>query len=304
MSSFVLAHLSDPHLAPLPTPNPLELLGKRLTGFINWHYNRRHVHRADVLESIVHDLKEHAPDHIAVTGDLINLSLAGEFAPARLWLERLGGPQDVTVVPGNHDTYVWSKARHPQRYWAEYMRGDADGRAASSEPPDFPFVRRRGPAALIGVTSAVPTPPFRATGRVGEAQLARVAALLDDFGRVGVFRIVLIHHPPLTRPEWRDRRLVDGEAFIGMLKQHGAELVLHGHEHLDIVRWFETPRGRVPAIGVPSASEGPGGKHDAAAYNLYAIDGGPGAWRCEVIVRGVDSDGVVTDRNRGVLFGP
>ena len=111
---FVLAHLSDPHLAPLPTPHPLELAGKRLSGFINWQYNRRHFHLVGVLDRIVADLKAQSPDHIAVTGDLINLSLAGEYAPARAWLERLGQPQQVTVVPGNHDTYVRSKAQHPQ----------------------------------------------------------------------------------------------------------------------------------------------------------------------------------------------
>jgi 3',5'-cyclic AMP phosphodiesterase CpdA len=315
MSTFVLAHLSDPHLAPLPTPNPFELVGKRLTGFINWHCNRRYIHRADVLARIVDDLKAQAPDHITVTGDLVNLSLAAEFPLARSWLERLGAPQDVTVVPGNHDAYVRSKARHPQRHWAEYMRGDPGDdpgngpgdRPAASETPefpfDFPFVRRRGPAALIGVTTAVPTLPFRATGRVGEAQLARLAVLLDELERAGAFRIVLIHHPPVTRPEWSDRRLVDGEAFIALIKRHGAELVLHGHEHIDMVRWLETRERPVPAIGVPSASGVADGESDAAAYNLYAIAGGLRAWRCEMTVRGIDGDGRIVERRRCALLG-
>jgi 3',5'-cyclic AMP phosphodiesterase CpdA len=308
MSTFVLAHLSDPHLAPLPTPNPFELVGKRLTGFVNWHWRRRNVHRPDVLDRIVADLKARAPDHIAVTGDLVNLSLAAEFPLARSWLEHLGPPQDVTVVPGNHDTYVWSKARHPQRHWAEYMRGDPGGlgdlgdRPAATEDPDFPFVRRRGPVALIGMTTAVPTPPFRATGRVGKPQLARLALLLDELARAGAFRIVLIHHAPVTRPQWRDRRLIDGEDFIGVLKRHGAELVLHGHEHLDLVRWFETPLRPVPAVGVPSASWAGGGNYDAAAYNLYAIAGAPGGWRCEMVVRGLAGDGRITERKRCMLL--
>ena len=42
----------------------------------------------------------------------------------------------------------------------------------------FPFVRRRGPLALIGLSTAVPTPPFMATGRLGEAQLARLGETL------------------------------------------------------------------------------------------------------------------------------
>jgi len=299
MPSFVLAHLSDPHLAPLPTPHLFELAGKRIGGFVNWQRRRRHFHLTAVLDRIVADLKSQATDHIAVTGDLINLSLAAEFAPARAFLERLGRPPDVTVVPGNHDTYVWSKRRHPQLHWADYMRDDA---LSADATPQFPFVRRRGPIVLIGVTTAVPTLPFRATGRLGTAQLSRLAALLDE--HAGKFRVVLIHHPPRTKPEWGDRRLTDGEAFIAILKQHGAELVLHGHEHLDMVRWFETPQHQVAAVGVPSASGTIGWKYDAAAYNLYAIEGDAGCWRCEMIVRGLNRDGTrIVERKRAVLLG-
>src|SRR4029453_7098789 len=107
MTSFVLAHLSDPHLAPLPTPTPFELMGKRIGGFVNWQKRGRDFHRADVLKRIVADLKSQAVDHIAVTGDLINLSLAAEFAPARAFLERLGLPRDPTVVPAHPHTHWW-----------------------------------------------------------------------------------------------------------------------------------------------------------------------------------------------------
>jgi len=247
MPTFVLAHLSDPHLAPLPTPSPFELMGKRIGGFINWQKRRRHFHLAPVLDHIVTDLKSQSVDHIAVTGDLVNLSLPAEFPQAYAFLQRLGPPHDVTVVPGNHDTYVWSKRRHPERHWADYMRGDA---TPADTVPQFPFVRRRGSVVLIGISTAVPTLALRATGRLGAAQLGRLAALLDE--HAGTFRVVLIHHPPQTKPEWRDRRLIDGDAFIAVLRQHGAELVLHGHEHLDLVRWFDTPQGKVAAVGVPS----------------------------------------------------
>ncbi len=87
---FVLAHLSDPHLAPLPKPRWPELVGKRVTGYLNWRRRRQLIHRADVLARIIADLKSQWPDHIAVTGDLVNIALAGEYAPARGWLESLG----------------------------------------------------------------------------------------------------------------------------------------------------------------------------------------------------------------------
>src|SRR5262249_12870754 len=171
------------------------------------------------------------------------------------------------------------------------MRGDPPNAAVA-----FPFVRRRGPAALIGLTTAVPTPPFRATGWLGDQQLAQLATQLDALN--SLFRVVLIHHPPVTRPQWQDRPL------IAVLKRHGAELVLHGHEHLDMVRWFETPQGRVPAVGVPSASGTVGEKYDAAAYNLYSITGSAGAWRCEMVARGLSPDGdCIVERRRALLAG-
>src|SRR5687767_196313 len=138
---FVLAHLSDPHLGPLPKLNPLELLSKRGLGYLNWLRKRRLIHRPEVLAVLVADLKARAANHIAVTGDLINLSLSNEFAPARGWLDRLGKPSDVTLVPGNHDAYVRAAAAYARRDWGDYMQGDA-GDA-------FPFVRRRGPLALV-----------------------------------------------------------------------------------------------------------------------------------------------------------
>ena len=281
---FLLAHLSDPHLAPLPKPHWRELVGKRATGYLNWQRKRRLIHRADVLARIVADLKAQAADHVAATGDLVNISLANEYAPARAFLEALGSPRDVTLVPGNHDAYVRSAAQFPRRDWDDYMRGD-DG---SSE---FPFLRRRGPLALIGVSSAVPTPPFMATGRLGDAQLARIAELLDCCGGERLFRVVLIHHPPLSKPGRRFKRLVDGASFRAVLARHGAELVIHGHDHERALIHLDGPKRRIPVVGVPSASEAPPGEHDPAGYNLYRIEDGGSGWRCVAIARGLSHDG-------------
>ena len=58
---FVLAHLSDVHLAPLPVPSPPELLSKRGLGYLNWLRKRRRIHRAEMLAKIVADLKARTP---------------------------------------------------------------------------------------------------------------------------------------------------------------------------------------------------------------------------------------------------
>ncbi len=290
MTTYVLAHLSDPHLGPLPRPRLVELVGKRAIGYLNWWRKRGRIHRGEVLQRIVSDLKAQVYDHIAVTGDLVNISLPGEYAPALAWLESLGSAHDVTLVPGNHDAYVWAAARFPETRWSRYLSGDDAGKTQATSEPVFPFLRRRGPLALIGLSSAVPTGPLMASGELGSDQIARCAELLDRCRGEDLFRVVLIHHPPVSAPRHHLRRLVDSAAFCEMLARHGAELILHGHAHAHLVRYLDGPQRRVPVVGVPSASERPPGEHDPAAYNLYRIARDGGGWRCEVISRGLPRD--------------
>ena len=289
---FVLAHLSDPHLAPLPVPRPLDLISKRGLGYINWLRKRRDIHRAEVLAALVADVKARAPDHIAVTGDLVNLSLPEEFARASVWLAQLGDPASVTVVPGNHDAYVRSAKRLAEREWAEHMRGD--------NGESFPFVRRRGPVALIGLSTSLPTLPLAATGRLHGDQLTRLAEILARLKREQAFRAVLIHHPPFAGANYF-RRLTNAGALREVLHQHGAELVLHGHHHEASLHWLPGPQVRIPVVGVPSASGAPGHHDDPAGYNLYEIEGAWGAWRCTMIARGWRGDGL-TEISRQPLF--
>ena len=284
---FTLAHLSDLHLSPLPRPRLSELMNKRITGYINWLRKRRFLHDRAVLETLIEDLKDQAPDHIAITGDIANIALEEEFVRGRNWLQHLDSFKSVSFVPGNHDAYV----RHAVRYapqWAPWMTGD-DGLVG------FPYVRRRGPIALIGLSTAIATPPFMATGRLGEAQIKALGPLLDKLKTEGLFRVILIHHPPVTKAA-EHKRLLDAWALVETIAAHGAELLLHGHDHLHMLNWLRGPAGtRVPAVGVPSASAAPGLSHDAAAYNLYRVDGAPGAWRCEMVSRGFADGGRIVE---------
>jgi 3',5'-cyclic AMP phosphodiesterase CpdA len=286
---FVLAHLSDPHMA--LQPRLTQLLGKRGLGFINWHRKRKHIHRRDILDDITRDLKAQPADHIAVTGDL---SLPVEYARARAWLETIGSPNNVTVIPGNHDVYIRQVEDAPAEYWGDYMTGD-DGLHR------FPFLRRRNGAALIALSSGVATGPFMATGRLGERQLARLAELLDQTR--DAFRIVLIHHPPLSPPQRHLRRLIDAPSFRGVLADKGAELLLHGHDHQRALIWLEGPGKKIPAIGVPSASaKAPHGEEDGAGYHLFNIDGTVGNWRCEMIARQRNADGTIGETERRTIY--
>jgi hypothetical protein len=100
------------------------------------------------------------------------------------------------------------------------------------------------------------------------------------------------------------KRLIDGPVFRAMLAEHGAELVLHGHNHEQQLIWLDGPNGRIPAVGVPSASAIISTHDEPAAYNLYRIAGEPGAWTCEAVTRGLRAghDGV-TELKRQRLIG-
>ncbi len=282
MATFTLAHLSDPHLPPMPAARFRELAGKRALGYLNWTRNRHKVHRRDVLDALVSDMQAQAPDQIAVTGDLVNLALEAEFAPSRAWLESVGAADHVTVIPGNHDAYVRATQHRFAEAWGDYLRSD--------QPPDgdvtFPLLRRRGPLALISASSAVPTPPLMATGWLGRSQLDALEPMLAELAAEQAFRVLLIHHP--LRSDSRIKRLTDSEALLALLKRHGVDLVLHGHDHVHSTIWIDGPRGKIPVIGVPSASAVAHGRYPAAAYNLFSIEREGAAWRCEQTVRGVD----------------
>jgi 3',5'-cyclic AMP phosphodiesterase CpdA len=284
---FVLAHISDPHLGPLPRPRIADLAGKRALGYINWRRKRRVRHRPEILDRLIADLKSTRPDHIALTGDLVNLALRAEFPAAREWLSRIGSPTDVTVVPGNHDAYMRDAVAYPIDHWGDYMRADGPGLAAPADrPPNYPFVRCRGRIALVGLSTAVPTAPFLATGRLGGEQLMRLADILTHLGHQGLFRVVLLHHPPITEARHRLKGLIDAGGLLRVLGEHGAELVLHGHIHVHSLCWLEGPVGPIPAVGVPSASASVEMSEEPAAYNLYCIEPHSGGWRCEAIRRG------------------
>lgn len=285
-NTLVLAHLTDPHL-PLGRPSLLQLLSKRGLSYANWLRSRQNLHRPEITARIVADLKAADPDFIAMTGDLVNFSLEQEFAAGAEWLSALGTPERVGVVPGNHEAMVPGFSDRMTRHWSGYVRGD-DGR------PGFPWLRRRGGVALIGLSSAAATLPFMATGTIGDAQLAAVAGLLAETAREGLCRVILIHHPPtpITR---RRKSLTDRAALCRVIAAEGAELVLHGHTHRADLSWIDTAAGRIPVIGAPASGMRPGSGHDEGAWRRLEISRHAVGWRLFLRERRVGVDGSVTD---------
>jgi 3',5'-cyclic AMP phosphodiesterase CpdA len=170
-------------------------------------------------------------------------------------------------VPGNHDAYVAVPHERSWALWREYMASDG-----GPERDEFPALRVRGPLALVGVCSAVTTPPFFATGAIGSAQLARLEDALTRLGEGPLCRVVLLHHPVTEGAVSARRALRDAAALRAVLARAGAELVLHGHGHRSMRGSVEGPRGPIPVVGVRSSSDVGHRPDKRAQYHLYEIE--------------------------------
>ncbi|MCQ8278615.1 metallophosphoesterase [Acetobacteraceae bacterium KSS8] len=249
---FRLAHLSDPHLPFDPVGDGLgekRLTIKQRMALQSWRRKRRHISTLSPDRALRDDLAAFGSDHVAVTGDLVNLGTTIEYRRARSWLERIGPADAVSVAPGNHDATARGTLADGFAQWQPFMSGDAPAPTGAV----FPFLRVRGPVAIVALCSAIPTRPGSAAGRLGHRQIARAAALLEEASRRGLFRIVLIHHPPFLGPGGPRKALRDRGPLRRMLGRTGAELVLHGHHHRASLAHLQGPAGPIPVFGVPAA---------------------------------------------------
>ena len=298
-----LAHLTDLHL-PIPSrPAMNELLNKRALGYLSWTRNRRHRHRLEALEAIVADCRRQAPDFIAISGDLVNISLESEFSAGVQWLKKNFAPCSAAFTPGNHDAYVRLAWAEGAGRLADFMEGERMGEAdrAPRDESDFPFVRRIGEIGHIFVNSSPPTAPGLATGRIGGAQRDRLRRELERLRAEGSCRVLILHHPVTDDAAPRRKALDDRRDLRALLSETGVELVLHGHTHRSVWAEIDTVEGPRPVVGGASASHPQAhGKYRPARYNLFTINReSAGEWAIDVEVRELDpADGAVKTAER------
>ncbi|HKR89687.1 MAG TPA: metallophosphoesterase [Phenylobacterium sp.] len=283
---FRLAHISDLHLTP-PPARGIELEPKRWLSRFAWRRKRRR-HSQEALATLVADLKAQRPDHIVITGDLTNFATSQELRAARVWLESLAPADQVTVSPGNHDALAGAGGHERFAPWAPWL-GDAD-------EAEFPQVRVRGPVALVNLCSATPTALHLAQGVLDAAQLQRLPQLLRRLRGEGLFRVLLIHHPPSVGVVSRRKALRQAPELAEILCAEGCELVLHGHAHEASMSTLAGPQGLIPVLGVPPAS-GSGAHGETARWHEVEIEAGE-EWRVRVTARGLGADGRMAELGR------
>jgi 3',5'-cyclic AMP phosphodiesterase CpdA len=283
-----------------------DLFSKRIFGYLRWKLHRSAEHGSGILAALQQDLALTKPDHIAVTGDLTHLSLPAEFIKARQWLQSIGPPDQVTVIPGNHDAYVKNGWRQGWAGWSAYMLGDESSNdvdeVARHPESIFPSLRVRGPMALIGVCTARPSALHLAVGTVGPAQLQKLETVLAEASKAQRYRVLLIHHPPAPGAvSWR-KRLTDADALQSLIARRGAELILHGHAHRVLQNYLKTPSDRAPVMGAPAVSAIGRTPDRRARYYIYRITPDTKGWDVDLTVRiySIDRHCFITEREQRI----
>jgi 3',5'-cyclic AMP phosphodiesterase CpdA len=274
-----IAHFSDLHVLALDGVEAHRFLNKRFTGWVNLRVKRGHKHRVAHVQACAREITKAKVDHVVITGDLTNLALEQEFVAVRDLLERHLGlrPDQISAVPGNHDLYTRGAMRDRRftKYFHDYVASDLPELCANIPLGRFPFVKLRGPVAIIGLSSAVPRPPLMASGELGKPQLAALARILAHEEVKKRTPVILLHHPihnPPSKLKTFVEGLWDADALIGELAGLPRGLVLHGHLHIRRQRALGTPVGELLSVGATSASLDHENEHKMAGFNLYEFD--------------------------------
>ncbi|MGL1919542.1 MAG: metallophosphoesterase [Hyphomicrobiales bacterium] len=295
MQNFRLAHFSDIHMPPMPNPTLIELTGIRILGLGSWNISRKKIHKVEVFRAFEKDIKAQNIDHYAFSGDLVNIASRAEVRRATKWLKGFAPADKMSYVPGNHDAYTEEAIANILHHWKDYMLpcdhgaellADMDVELSEQVPHGpFPFVRIFGRVALVGVNSGVASPPFMATGEMGDKQLKRLNKVLAYLKKEGYFRVVMIHHPPLPRLTPNVRALKDVAEMNSILTGEGAELVLYGHNHKNKITNINNKYGPSLVIGVASATAIATSHKPAASYNQILIDETSKGWQVNLLKR-------------------
>ena len=264
-----LIHLTDPHLSSLDGLSFLGLRGKRRSGFLSWYKNRRYIHSPEILERLTDAVRSHQPDLVLLTGDLVHIGLEREMIEAAQWLRRLGPPEKVMFVPGNHDNYARDSLSYMYRHWGDYLppQGGQHGDYTSG----YPVIRDLEQIKLIGVNTSCVTRVFSAAGELGSEQRQRLAkAMKKDTGDTR-FHCLLIHHPPYPGMTRRRKALRDSGQLKAIVNQHAPGLMLYGHIHCN----REHAPGSTRIFSTASASS-----TDNASFRIFDLEKNATGWNC------------------------
>ncbi len=278
-----IAHFSDLHLLSFDGVGVGRFLNKRLTGFMMLRFHRKSVHKPHAVRAVADQVKAAGVDHVCITGDLTNLALEPEFELVRRFLEDDLGlrPDQVSVIPGNHDVYTSGSARKRrfEQYFGPYIASDLPQFGVEHFGAKYPYVKLRGHVAIIGMSTAVPRMPMVAAGRFGSAQIDQLEHILEHAEVKARTKVILQHHPAhnlKNRVVAYMEGLHDSRHMVRTLQKLEHGMILHGHSHIRVRRTITTKMGTIDVVGATSASLLSSNRHRHAGFNLYEFDDATG----------------------------
>lgn len=251
-----ILHFSDLHIGLGLRRVPfLDWLGKRLAGGLNL-LRGRSGQFADAARKALElvELDERlAPDFVLCTGDLTALATHAEFEAARSLLEPLPGSPRFVVTPGNHDAYTRPTVREGR--FRQYFE---DGLVT-----DFPDLCTDGPwpvvrvpddeVAIIALNSARNNMlPWRASGRIPNAQIEGLEAALSDPRVAGRFVFLMTHYAPCRAdgsPDTKEHGLSNLDELLAAASSIDRGAYLCGHVHEMFRVEIDAFRGEVFCAG-------------------------------------------------------
>lgn len=261
-----IAHFSDVHCTINPlSRKPHRVLGKRVMGSLNYFFGGRRAHfrnSNERLQELLADVDSQSPDHVICTGDLTQMSFPEEFeTAANLFGHRLDHPSRFTVIPGNHDRYTQKteQERHFEKWFGPLC-----------EHGNFPFMKSLSESVtLIGLDPCRATSMADSSGKIGEAQLAKLHELLQQLKRAEQFVILALHYAPFRRngePDRPNHGLRDLDALMEIVESQDSvvRMVIHGHIHGS----YQLERNGRTYFCSGSATD----LYGACGYNVYDID--------------------------------
>ena len=241
-----------------------------------------------------HDRRRHQGEQarpLAVTGDLVNLALDGEIEMARLWLETLGSAamtcRSFPAITMPMCRAPSTRSAGPGRAW---MTGD--GARRTGRPQRFSLsarARQRRADRRLDRARHRPVHGQRLLSR--RIRPKRLGTILDATARRGLFRVVMIHHPPVRDAVSQYKRLF-GIAQFPQDRSPARRRACPAWPFAHAVAFLDRRRRghQIPVVGVAAAGQALGGLRPPAQYNLLDIGGEKGNWRIAADAARADRD--------------
>lgn len=268
--TYTLIHLSDLHLLSLKGMRWKDLFNKRIYGLLSHLLTGKAIINYEFLSHLLEkEISKIQPNWIVFSGDLTHLSLAQEFKQGKKWLTSLAKYAQAIAVPGNHDHYVLNSNTGVSEPWKSIV--NFNGVSGDKDTNNIlPTTIISPPLVFIGLDTSLPNPPFYAYGQVGEQQLRKLDAILEDLQDKNLFKILILHYSPDNALTSGHKKLLDSDKLLNILYKHPVHMILHGHTHKQSASYLDSAEN-VKTFGISSISALNKKENKRSAINIFEI---------------------------------